>query len=176
MPTLILGFDPAPIKLFWTVVAIIALGYCIRNLIDALRDKHWSESHMDGARIERRIRVARTNVRVHQILTSKALFMLIAGFGSVLTPKPAPLGYITLGSTLVVLLLILDELGIALLSFYYNRTRRILGAEDLQHAQSAPVPIDAPDKTFTATATDPSGMLDVKVDVELHRPKDADVA
>lgn len=181
MFNLVWGFDPHPLKVSWTIVAIFALAYCIRNWREAIGDKRWAIANTPDERVlTRRVAIAKSNIRVHEILAIKAIFMLLAGITAIASPPPTGRTdeMISPGMLVAPLLLIGDEIGIAYLSYYYNHTRRkaaAVAADAFLIARRHVVPrvevIGAPEpRSFSATASDPSGTLDVTVDVELHPP------
>src|SRR5258708_3118941 len=96
----VVGFDPHPIKLGWSVIGLIAVVYALRNLFEADARLRWAAdpSTRDQA-TARRLTIGEGHVLIHRILCASALCAFATGLASVLSP-PSPASqpdHLTLG-------------------------------------------------------------------------------
>lgn len=197
---LVAGFDPNPLKLLWLATGVFALSFMVRNWAGARAERQWARDNTQSQQLLlRRENVANTNIGLHGLLALVALFSTVAGVGSVMSPRVAGPTQTSIGLVVVTGCLVVMNLLIAAVGWYYRNSREraardaMLVAAQVHDATAAQVgrerPIlfpagePAPAPAAAQPTTSQSGCIEVsggsatvelKVDVEVTKPKAAD--
>ena len=178
---IVFGFDPNPVKIGWCLIGLAALAYCARNLLRAWRARQYVLDYPD-ALTPRRLNTAEGYLRLHGILAFGSLAALLVGVAALFSPPPTPQS-LNLGFLVAAPGLYLIELGYLAAGIVFTRMQsramRMVLEDPMPVVRVHAGPATEPTRPagpgdpmiLSARAKDPTGQLDVQVDVEV-KPKE----
>lgn len=177
---ILVGFDPHPLKVGWTLVALAAIVYSGKNLRKAIAELRWAlQNTPEPYQRERRTGIAHANIDLHRWLAIGSVAGFLAGVASMLSPssQARPDQPVTLGLLLAPLCLVIVMASFMVVGYRYNRSRTRLAeaaylmSERIRSATKAQLEREqAGNPPGLVIKEEPLATIEVQLDVQVVRP------